>query len=106
MKWISILKVASVLICVTFSCIIPMICNLLFPIEATLSMMAPANPTERDAAGLSPEETARYTAELLDSLRKIALKQGQALLAHLLELAAFEAKALGKDQVQETRLPE
>ncbi|HXC55503.1 MAG TPA: hypothetical protein VNU97_09420 [Rhizomicrobium sp.] len=53
---------------------------------------------------LGPAETARYTRDLLESLRKIALGQGQGLLAHLLGLAAMEAKALG-DQVQETSPP-
>jgi hypothetical protein len=45
-------------------------------------------------AALSPPETARYTADLLDSLRKIATRQGQDVLAHLLELAQFEAHTL------------
>lgn len=45
---------------------------------------------------LSPLETARYTSDLLESLRKIASRQGQELLAHLLELAHVEAKALGR----------
>ncbi len=60
----------------------------------------PASPP----APLTPAETARYTRDLLESLRKIALGQGQTLLAHLLGLAAMEAKALA-DQAQETRLP-
>jgi len=55
---------------------------------------------------LSPAETAQYTKEMLDSLRKMALAQGQALLAHFLELAALEAKAQAAVQAQETRLPE
>jgi hypothetical protein len=56
---------------------------------------------------LTPEETARYTRDLIESLRKIALQQGQSLLAHLLGLAAMEAKALaGRDYAQDTRLPE
>jgi len=42
---------------------------------------------------LSPAETALYTQQMLESLRKIALRQNQAMLAHLLELAAMEAKA-------------
>ena len=46
---------------------------------------------------ISPQETALYTADLVESLRKIALKQGQTLLAHLLELAAVEAKTLARD---------
>ena len=55
---------------------------------------------------ISPAETAQYTRELLESLRKIAIKQNQALLAHFLELAALEAKAQAAIQAQETRLPE
>ena len=43
---------------------------------------------------MTPAETARYTCELLDSLRKIAARQGQGMLAHLLELARFEAQSL------------
>ena len=46
------------------------------------------------AADMTPAETARYTCELLDSLRKIAARQGQAVLAHLLELARYEAQSL------------
>jgi hypothetical protein len=56
-------------------------------------------------AVLTPHETARYTADMIESLRKIALKQGQLLLAHFLELAALEAKAQAS-QDQDTRLPE
>ena len=43
---------------------------------------------------MTSAETARYTSELLDSLRKIATRQGQGVLAHLLELARFEAQSL------------
>ncbi len=50
---------------------------------------------------LTPAETAQYTRDLLESLRKIALGQGQGVLAHLLSLAAMEAKHLA-DQAQET----
>jgi hypothetical protein len=46
------------------------------------------------AAEMSPADTARYTCELLESLRKIAARQGQGMLAHLLELARFEAQSL------------
>ena len=53
---------------------------------------------------LTPAETARYTRDLLETLRKIALGQSQGLLAHLLGLAAVEAKHLG-DQAQETPPP-
>ncbi len=56
---------------------------------------------------LAPEETARYSKDLIESLRKIALQQGQSLLAHLLGLAAQEAKALSEPSyAHETRLPE
>ena len=50
---------------------------------------------------LRPQDTARYTREMLVSLRKIAIGNGQMRLAHLLELAALEARFLG-DQAQET----
>jgi hypothetical protein len=55
---------------------------------------------------LSPAETAEYTSDMLESLRKIAVRQGQSLLAHLLELAALEARFQGLSQAQDTRLPE
>jgi len=45
---------------------------------------------------VSPEDSARYTGEMLESLRKIALNQRQTLLAHLLGLAAVEAKYLAE----------
>jgi len=58
-------------------------------------------------AKLLPAETARYSRYLIESLRKIALQQGHSLLAHLLGLAALEAKALAEgDYAHETRLPE
>ena len=50
---------------------------------------------------ITPEDSARYTREMLESLRKIALGQGQATLAHLLGLAAMEARHLG-GQPQDT----
>jgi hypothetical protein len=63
-------------------------------------------------ASISPPETARYTGDLLESLQKIARKQGQDLLAHLLALAVLEAKTLADSgaahaptQHQDTRLP-
>lgn len=54
-------------------------------------------------SGFSPSETARYTMEMLESLRRIAVQQRQGLLAHLLELAAVEAK--NQSEAQETALP-
>ena len=50
---------------------------------------------------IKPRESARYTREMLESLRKIALGQEQSLLAHLLNLAAMEAGFLA-DQAQDT----
>ncbi len=55
------------------------------------------------SAGFSPSETARYTFEMLKSLRKLALNQNQTLLAHLRSLAAVEAKSQAEDQ--DTPLP-
>jgi len=63
-------------------------------------------PPQPPPAALSPAQTAQYTKDMLESLRKMALAQGQALLAHFLELAALEAKAQAMAQAQETRLPE
>ena len=50
---------------------------------------------------ISPSESARYTREMLESLRKIAAGQNQGLLAHLLGMAAAEARFLA-DQAQDT----
>jgi len=55
---------------------------------------------------MSPQETASYTRDMLESLRKIAIQQNQGLLAHLLELAAVEARVQGRSQAQDTLLPE
>ncbi|HUJ02692.1 MAG TPA: hypothetical protein VLW75_03570 [Rhizomicrobium sp.] len=48
----------------------------------------------RHMAPPTPAESARYTKELLDSLRAIALRQDQHVLAGLLDAAAREAKRL------------
>ena len=50
----------------------------------------------------TPAEGAGYIYEMLVSLRKIALMNQQVLLAHMLDLAAAEAKAQAD---QETSLP-
>jgi hypothetical protein len=50
---------------------------------------------------ITPADSARYTAEMLESLRKIALGNNQGRLAHLLGLAAVEARYLA-DPPQET----
>lgn len=42
----------------------------------------------------TPGETARYTREMLVSLKNIAIRQEQHVLAGLLEAAAREAKRL------------
>jgi hypothetical protein len=55
--------------------------------------------------GFSPADTARYTEEMLNGLSRIALRQGQDLLAHLLDLAAVEAKIQGNQGDQDTELP-
>ena len=53
----------------------------------------PASPQER----ISPLESARYTIDLLENLRKMARDQGQVILAHLLELAQAEARLAVRD---------
>ena len=62
------------------------------------------NPTGPPPPPLTRAETAAYTRDLLESLRKIALGQRQGTLAHLLGLAAMEAKHLA-GQAQETLPP-
>jgi hypothetical protein len=49
------------------------------------------------AAPPSGAESARYTLDMLENLRKIAARQGQIVLAHLLELAQAEARMLVRD---------
>jgi hypothetical protein len=63
-------------------------------------------PPDPSPSPITPADTARYTAELLDSLRKMALKQEQVMLAHFLELAAVEARAQVNLYAHDTRLPE
>ncbi len=46
---------------------------------------------------LTAAESARYTLDMLENLRKIAARQDQAVLAHLLELAQAEARMLVRD---------
>lgn len=70
------------------------------PIEAR--RIAELTPVPQDR--LSPIETAAYTRDILENLWKMADKQGQTLLSHLLELAALEAKFFAL-QRQQTRLP-
>ena len=43
---------------------------------------------------LTVPETAHYTGELLESLGKLARRQGHGLLAHLLDLAQVEARSI------------
>ena len=73
---------------------------------AYIVMIARKTPSVAQLADLTPAETAQYTSDLLESLRKIASRQGQVLLMHLLELAALEARAQAGTQAQDTRLPE
>jgi hypothetical protein len=57
--------------------------------QAAKNQLSGAHPVA--AANLSPSESALYTRELLESLRKIAMRQNQEVLAQLLELARYEA---------------
>ncbi len=55
---------------------------------------AAAAEAHQALAGMSPVDTARYTKELLDSLKGMALRQDHLVLAGLLDAAAREAKRL------------
>ena len=58
-------------------------------------MMASFAATAHDRPQLfSAVESARYTKDMLENLRRIALRQEQIALAHLLEAAAREADRL------------
>ena len=52
---------------------------------------------------LPPLETARYMGDMLESLGKLARKQGQELLAHLLDLARLEAKSLARSEDEDQK---
>jgi hypothetical protein len=56
----------------------------------------PAEDTAKhlDLSGITPQESLAYTRELVESLQKMAKKQGHKLLAQILGLAAQEAKSL------------
>jgi hypothetical protein len=43
---------------------------------------------------MTPLDTARYTRDMLECLRKMAASQGQGVLAHLLTLARYEARTV------------
>ena len=69
---------------------------------------APTTNSAERAVGrvsIGPTQSAQYTTEMLESLKKIALRQNQRLLAHLLDLAAIEAKSLCGSHDQETLFP-
>ena len=53
----------------------------------------------------SPAETARYTQEMLETLSRIATRQGQSLLAHLIDLAVVEARIQCNQADHDTSLP-
>lgn len=57
--------------------------------KAKKSMPIPKEP-------VSAEQSAQYTEEMLNSLEKIAQTQKQPVLAHLLALAAWEARKIGQ----------
>lgn len=66
--------------------------------------MASAQPNSQftvleDVAAFTPGDAARYTAQMLRSLYKIANHQRQILLACLLEAAADEAESLAAAEV-------
>ena len=69
-------------------------------------MIVRKTPRSAQLADPTSAETGQYTSDLLESLRKIASRQGQVLLMHLLEMAALEARAQAGSQAQDTRLPE
>jgi hypothetical protein len=54
-------------------------------------------PPEPVEALISPLESARYTSDLLENLRKMASGQSHVVLAHLLELAQMEARIIARD---------
>ena len=63
----------------------------------TLAQQKPAiPPVPEPGKTISPAESARYTAEMLETLRRIAVQQNQPVLAHLLELAQSEARMLSR----------
>lgn len=68
-----------------------------FPRVGRLPYNLPSTP-------ISPADSASYTRDILESLRRIAQGQGQTLLAHLLGLASQEAKSWA-DQAHETLPP-
>jgi hypothetical protein len=46
---------------------------------------------------ISALDSARYTGDLLENLRKMADRQGHIILSHLLELAQMEARIIARD---------
>jgi hypothetical protein len=55
--------------------------------------------SEVGSVGPNSSETAQYTHELIDSLRKIAKSQKEEMLAILLEAASMEARRIaGRDR--------
>ena len=66
------------------------------PQKVSKSVMVPGPQNQQKSSGkpISPADSARYTADMLEVLRKIAAGQGQGVLAHLLELAQAEARML------------
>lgn len=54
----------------------------------------PTPPGAAPGEPISPRDSVLYTIDILESLRKIADRQGHAILAHLLELAQAEARML------------
>jgi hypothetical protein len=56
--------------------------------------MAMSREAQEKKVALSKQDTFNYVAEMLLSLKKVALSYDEALLAHLIELAIVEAENL------------
>jgi len=59
--------------------------------------------TDAPPGPVSPLDSARYTADMLETLRRIALGHGHTVLAHLLELTQAEARLVARDCAQATQ---
>ena len=72
-----------------------------------LSMSKPGATPPAPLPPPTPAETAHYIGDLIESLRKMALAHDLKLLAHLLGLAAIEARThLRLVQRQDTKFPD
>lgn len=58
--------------------------------------LKPGSTPDPSGAPITPVDTALYTIDMLESLRRMADRQGYGILAHLLELAQAEARMLAR----------